>query len=356
MTAAPVAAVAPERLRLLVPGVAACVLVAAASVVATDGLTRLLGRTVIEPIVLALLLGIALRALPNRPLLAPGAAFTAKPVLEAGVAVVGASIDLGRLAGSGAVLAAIVLLGVGGGLALSLTIGRRLGLTPRLALLVAAGNSICGNSAIAAVGSVVGATRAEIASAIGLTAIAGLVMVLGLPLVAAAAGIDQVRYGVLTGMTVYAIPQVAAAAFPVGPIAGETAMLVKLTRVVLLAPITIATALLWPRVQPATDESGAPVAATRPGLRKLVPWFVLLFLVLAAARTLGLIPAGVGDTAKVVGGALLTIGMVGVGFAVDPQAIRAVGLRVGLATILSLLAMIVLAVVLIIGLGVPAEG
>jgi uncharacterized integral membrane protein (TIGR00698 family) len=341
--------VTPDRLRELAPGVLACVVVAAASVLAADGLTGALGRTVLEPIVLALLLGIALRLVPNRPLLAPGAAFSAKPILEAGVAVVGASIDLGKLAGSGIVIAAIVLLGVGGGLALSLLIGHRLGLSPRLALLVAAGNSICGNSAIAAVGSVVGATRAEIASAIGLTAIAGLVMVLGLPVVAAVAGIDQVRYGVLTGMTVYAIPQVAAAAFPVGPIATETAMLVKLTRVVLLAPITITTALLWPRIQPAAGET----PKGRPSIRKLVPWFVLVFLVLAGARSLGLIPAGVGDTAKTVGSALLTIGMVGVGFAVDPQAIRAVGLRVGLATVLSLVVMIVLAVTLIVALGVP---
>jgi uncharacterized integral membrane protein (TIGR00698 family) len=341
--------VTPDRIRALAPGVIACVVVAVLSVLAAEALRGALGRVLLEPIVLALLLGIALRALPNRPMLAPGAAFSAKPLLEAGVAVVGASIDLGKLAGSGLVLAAIVLLGVGGGLALSLLLARRLGLTPRLALLVAAGNSICGNSAIAAVGSVVGATKAEIASAIGLTAIAGLVMVLGLPVVAAAAGIDQVRYGVLTGMTVYAIPQVAAAAFPVGPIATETAMLVKLTRVVLLAPITIGTALLWPRVQPADGEA----RATRPGLRKLVPWFVLVFIVLATARTVGLIPASVGEVAKTVGAALLTIGMVGVGFAVDPQAIRAVGLRVGLATVLSLVAMIVLAVVLIVALGVP---
>lgn len=340
----------PERLRELAPGVVACVLVGGGSILAADLLARALGRTVVEAIVLALLLGIALRALPWRATLAPGAGFAAKPILEAGVAVVGASIDLGRLAGSGLVLAAIVLIGVFGGLALSLLLARRLGLSARLALLVAAGNSICGNSAIAAVGSVIGATKAEIASAIGLTAIAGLVMVLGLPVVAATAGIDQVRYGVLTGMTVYAIPQVAAAAFPVGPIAGETAMLVKLTRVVLLAPITIGTALIWPRVQPGADRE----ASGRPSLSKLVPWFVALFLVLAAARTLGLIPAATGDTARAAGGILLTFGMVGVGFAVDPQAIRAVGPRVGLATVLSLLVMIALAVVSIVGLGVPA--
>jgi uncharacterized integral membrane protein (TIGR00698 family) len=340
-----------SRLRTLAPGVLACVVIAVIAVLVADALTAALGRTVVEAIVLALLLGIALRGLPVRATLAPGAAFAAKPVLEAGVALVGASIDLGRLGGSGLVLALIVLVGVGGGMAASLLIGRRLGLSPRLALLVAAGNSICGNSAIAAVGSVTGATRAEIASAIGLTAIAGLVMVLGLPLTVAAFGIDHVRYGVLTGMTVYAIPQVAAAASPIGPVAVDTALLVKLSRVVLLAPITIATALLWPRV--AAAEAGVAQAA-RPSLRKLVPWFVLVFIVLATLRSIGVVPAALGDTARTAGNALLVVGMVGVGFGIDPQAIRAVGVRVGLATVLSLASMVVLAVVLIVTLGVPA--
>ena len=332
-------------------------LVALVSVVLSDALTAMLGRTVVEAIVVALLLGIALRALPWRPALTPGATFVAKPVLELGVAFVGASIDLTRLGGAGLVLAAIVLLGVAGGMAASLLIGLRLGLSRRLALLVAAGNSICGNSAIAAVGSVTGATRAEIASAIGLTAIAGLVMVLALPLAVEALAIDHVRAGVLTGMTVYAIPQVAAASIPIGPAAADTAMLVKLTRVVLLAPITVGTALLWPRVDPADalGPDGTPIVRPRPPLRRLVPWFVVAFLVLALLRSVGVIPAAVGDEARVVGNVLLVLGMVGVGFGIDPGAVRAVGLRVGLATVLSLAAMIVLAVVLIATLGVPPE-
>jgi len=141
-----------DRVRPLLPGVTACVLVALVSVLLADGLTAMLGRTVIEAIVLALVLGIALRALPGRAALAPGATFVAKPVLELGVAFVGASIDLTRLGGAGLVLAAIVLLGVAGGMAASLFIGLRLGLTRRSALLVASGNSICGNSAAVSMG------------------------------------------------------------------------------------------------------------------------------------------------------------------------------------------------------------
>ena len=57
-----------------------------------------------------------------------------------------------------------------------------LGLSARLSILIACGNSICGNSAIAAVAPVIGATSDEVASSISFTAILGVVMVLGLPL------------------------------------------------------------------------------------------------------------------------------------------------------------------------------
>src|SRR3954471_9175571 len=120
-----------DRVRPLLPGFIACVLVALVSVLLADALTTMLGRTVIEAIVLALLLGTALRALPWRPALAPGATFVAKPVLELGVAFVGASIDLTRLGGAGLVLAAIVLLGVAGGEVARLFVGLRGGVERR---------------------------------------------------------------------------------------------------------------------------------------------------------------------------------------------------------------------------------
>ena len=104
----------------------------------------------------------------------------------------------------------------------------------KLALLVAVGNSICGNSAIAAVAPVIGAEKRDVASSISLTAVIGVALVLGLPSFVALAHLSFYQYGVLTGITVYAVPQVVAAAFPVSQLSGEVATLVKLVRVLFL--------------------------------------------------------------------------------------------------------------------------
>src|SRR5438270_189782 len=150
-----------------------------------DGLEqRALGQPLIEALVLALLLGVVLRnAIPaaHARRLTPGTGFAAKQVLELGVALLGAGVSFPRLLAAGPGLLGLVVAGVGGGIAVSFLVGRALGLGRRLAVLVAVGNSICGNSAIAAVAPVIGAERSEVASAIGLTAVLGVAMVLGLP-------------------------------------------------------------------------------------------------------------------------------------------------------------------------------
>ena len=101
-------------------------------------------------------------------------------------------------------------------LAASYAIGRLLGLPVRLAILVACGNSVCGNSAIAAIAPVIGADGDDIASSISFTAILGVVIVLGLPLLIPLLGLSPTRYGILAGLTVYAVPQVLAATVPAG--------------------------------------------------------------------------------------------------------------------------------------------
>ena len=92
-----------------------------------------------------------------------------------------------------------------------------------MAILVACGNAICGNSAIAAVAPVIGADSKDVAAVIAFTAVLGVLMVLGLPLFVPLAGLSRHQYGVLAGLTVYAVPQVLAATVPVGRSAPRSA-------------------------------------------------------------------------------------------------------------------------------------
>ena len=167
---------------------------------------------------MAILLGMAVRSFwKPAPRWQSGIAFSAKQLLEVAVMLLGASISFAAIAASG-----VALLGVDRrgrrdrALRLSFGISRMLGLPTRLSILIACGNSICGNSAIAAVAPVIGATNDEIASSISFTAILGVMMVLGLPLLIPLLQLSATQYGILAGLTVYAVPQVLAATVPAG--------------------------------------------------------------------------------------------------------------------------------------------
>lgn len=338
----------PHPHRLL-PGLTLCAGVTAAAYGAQALESRLFGRAWLEALVLAILIGAAVRTLwaPGAPFRS-GIAFGAKQMLEIAVALLGVSVSFRSLAAVGPGL----VLGIAGVVALAIPasfgICRLLGLPRRLAVLVACGNSICGNSAIAAVAPTIGADGDDVAASIAFTAVLGVLVVLGLPLLGAALGLSQLRFGVFAGLTVYAVPQVLAAAAPAGPAALQIGTLVKLTRVLMLGPVMLALSLLAGRLGGA---EGAPAGTGRVALRRLVPPFILAFLALAALRSAGLVPdAALGPAAA--GADVLTIlSMAALGLGTDLRAVARAGLRVTGAVTLSLLALGALSLGLIRALG-----
>ena len=329
------------QLTRLVPGIALCVAVAIASIGVAAAETRLLGHPVIEGLVVAILLGVAVRAVWT-----PGAAveagiqFTAREVLEVAVFLLGASVDLPLLLRAGPALAIGIVLLVVLGLAASYAISRALGLPKPLAILVACGNSICGNSAIAAVAPVIRANREHVASAIAFTAILGVVVVLGLPFLITPLALSHYQYGVLAGLTVYAVPQVLAAAFPVSQLSGQVGTLVKLVRVLMLGPVVLFFAVTH-------RERGEERGAAHVELARMLPWFIVGFLVLAGLRSAGMIPAAWVDPTRTLSGWLTVAAMAGLGLGVDVRALGRVGRPVVLAVSGSLVVLVGLAVTLI---------
>jgi uncharacterized integral membrane protein (TIGR00698 family) len=314
---------------LLAPGLVAAVCVAALSVVIGWLQQASLRQVYVEPLVVALLLGIVLRNVgPAAPALTAGASFAAKQVLEVAVVVLGITLNFHQVLGAGINLVGLIVIVVGSAIGVSYLIGRSVGLAPRLAILVAVGNAICGNSAIAAVAPVIGAAKKDVASAIALTAVIGVCLVIGLPLLIPVLGLDDYQYGVLAGMSVYAVPQVVAAAFPVSQLAGQVATLVKLIRILLLGPVVLLFAL-------GARRNGQAVEG-RKGWSSYLPWFVAGFLVLALARNLGLLPDPMVGVARDVSGILMTVAMAGLGYGVHLADVRAVGPRVALAVVASL--------------------
>jgi uncharacterized integral membrane protein (TIGR00698 family) len=323
----------------VLPGLLLCLLVTALATALQSAEIALTGQAYLEALVLAILLGVALRtAWTPGPRLHPGIAFSAKILLEIAVVLLGASVSARAVLALGPLLLAGIVLVVAVAIVTSYAISRALGLRQRMAILVACGNSICGNSAIAAVAPVIGAGAEDIASAIAFTAVLGVIVVLLLPLLVPVLALSLTQYGVLAGLTVYAVPQVLAATLPIGALSNQVGTVVKLVRVLMLGPVVLCLSLLAGRLR-AEADAPAPTGGARrfPALHELVPWFILGFLIVLACRSMNLIPGQMLPPIKTVASQLTTISMAALGLGVDVRVVAKAGLRVTAAVTVSLI-------------------
>ena len=190
---------------------------------------------------------------------------------------------------------------------------------------------------------VIGADGDDIASSISFTAILGVMMVLGLPLLIPLLKLSATQYGILAGLTVYAVPQVLAATVPAGLVSTQIGTLVKLVRVLMLGPVVVGLSLVASRWQDAKTAK----AGKRFNLFKFVPWFILGFLALAALRSFGVIPGNLADPVRRVTAFLTVVSMAALGLGVDVRVLARVGGRVTAAVTLSLLLLLAMSVGLV---------
>jgi uncharacterized integral membrane protein (TIGR00698 family) len=334
-----------DDLKNLLPGIVVCIAITIAAILLQAVEVRFAGQPYLEALVLAILLGVAVRTawIPG-PRWHPGISFSAKFLLEVAIVMLGASVSVTTILALGPVL----ILGIAGIVAMAIgssySIARALGLPLRMSILVACGNSICGNSAIAAIAPVIGADSDDIASSISFTAVLGVVVVLGLPLLVPILHLTLTQYGVLAGLTVYAVPQVLAATLPIGELSNQVGTVIKLVRVLMLGPVVLGISLFARnlRAGAAGDRSGdrsGDLAPKRqqPRLQELIPWFIIGFLVVLTIRSFGLIPSALLPWLTHAAATLTTVAMAALGLGVDVRVVARAGARVTAAVTASLI-------------------
>lgn len=247
----------------------------------------------------------------------PGTRLAARGLLRTGVALLGmdlslqALIDLGP-GGALAVIAVVTVTIVGVTL-----LARWFGLSQDLGLLIGVGFGICGASAVAAVRPQTDATEQEASYAVGLVAICGTLSIGVLPLIGAALGLSDHMFGLWAGAAVHDVGQVVATASTRGDAALRAAVIVKLARVALLAPVVLIMSVRHRR----RAADGHTHAARVP----LVPGFVLGFLALAAINSTGVVPASVTADVAFAGKVLIAFGLAALGLGVRWHELRKVG-------------------------------
>ena len=270
---------------------------------------------------LALLLGLALNFLADDGTrTAPGIGFTARTVLRLGVALLGARISVDMLAALGWPLILLVVLGVVATILFALLAARLVGRRWRFALLTGGSVAICGASAAMAIAAVLPrherSERDLVFTVLAVTVLSTVAMVI-YPLLSGWFGYDERTAGVFLGGTIHDVAQVVGAGFSVGPEAGETATLVKLIRVSMLAPVVLCFSLAIRSMGLADSSTGS-----RP---PLLPGFVLGFLALAALNSLGLIPAVLAEAAGTFSRWCLLIAIAAVGIKTSLRKMLEVG-------------------------------
>lgn len=312
------------------PGMLLCVVVAIASAFIADHRG---GPTLLY----ALLLGMALNSVAAEGTAKPGIDFAARRLLRFGVALLGARITVEQLGGLGWYNGGLVVAGVFVTIAFGWIAARVLGIAQRIGLLTGGATAICGASAAIAIASVLPrdetSERELIFTIAGVTALSTLAMVF-YPVVVGAFGLDPAQAGIFLGGTIHDVAQVVGAGYSISPEVGDYAVLTKMLRVALLLPIVMAFSIAVRQRKGSAKRSGDP----------LFPPFLLGFVGLVAAGSLGWIPKPVGATLNEVSRGCLVIAIAAVGLKTSLLDLKQVGTRaiVLLATEAAFLAAFVL--------------
>lgn len=291
MTAPPSASLALSPLGRLTslrghaPGVLVCAVIALAA-------TFLAEHHGGPQLLYALLLGLAMHFLAANERLAPGLAFCSRTALRLGVALLGARITLHQVAGLGLATAAGVIAAVALTITAGLLLARMLGRATEEGVVSGCAVGICGASAALAVSAVLPPSRENerftLLTVVGVTMLSTVAMII-YPLGLAQLGLGPRESGIVLGGTIHDVAQVVAAGMIMGPQAADTAAIVKLFRVALLAPIVFAIALAYRRrIPPATDGRARP---------PLLPGFLIGFAVLVALSSAGWVSPAAADLA-----------------------------------------------------------
>lgn len=301
----------------LVPGLLLCALLASLGFVLAD-LPWVRDTVHVSALLLVILLGMAWKSLlPEPPAVLPGIRLAQRPVLRWAVAGLGLRLSLGELWSIGGPALVVVIASTAAALLFGWWVARRLGVREKLGLLLGVGSAICGASAVVAADSVVQGERRDAAVALGVITLLGTVGIVLYPLLGHTLGMPEFLYGVWTGASLHETAQVVAAGFGVSDEAARVATVVKLARISLLAPVVLY--LGWSLRR---HHQAAGQARVAP-----LPWFLVVFVALAALNSSGWIPAPWVALGRRVDLWLLCVGMAGVGLQTGFSDLRSAGVR-----------------------------
>jgi uncharacterized integral membrane protein (TIGR00698 family) len=303
---------------------------------------------VVSPLVIAVVLGALisnLGLLPENCRI--GLGFAARNLLRLGIVLLGLQLSFSQVRELGAPGLALVIVVVAATFTGTQWLGKKMGLSSGLSLLVATGFSICGASAIAAMRPVSDADDDDMAYAIALVTICGTLAIFLLPAIGEIIGFSGAQFGSWVGASVHDVAQTVATAASGNDDAQDAAIVVKLTRVMLLAPLVAAVSFIRRRKLSHTNITDSKTQKAK--LPPIVPLFIVGFIAAISINSSFNLPSEFLSNVKWLEKSLLACALVGLGAGVDARKLRRVGSR---PLALGLISWILIATLSAIGVGI----
>jgi uncharacterized integral membrane protein (TIGR00698 family) len=242
-----------------------------------------------------------------------GIAFSEKHILSFAIALLGVNLNFTILSKLGYKSIILIVVAITLTLFISVLVSKLLKFDTKFGLLIGIGNGICGSSAIAATEKIIGVKKEEVGLSVAIVNFLGTIGIFLLPLIATMfLKLSDINGGILIGNTLQAVGQVVAAGFSINDLAGQTATIVKMTRILMLFPIVLILILIFSKNKKETDKKTKLPA---------IPIFIIGFILFSLIPTFEILPQNIIKIISKLSHYALIIAMAGIGLKITFQSI-----------------------------------
>ncbi len=309
-----------RRTRALVPGLAISVVLAIVATIAGNHF-RVIGAPVF-----AIVGGMIISAfVSKKKTLQAGIGFSSKSVLKGSIIVLGTGLSFHEVVVTGVSSLPVLLGTLVVALASAWLLGRWLLIESDLTTLIGVGTAICGASAIAATDAVISASESDVSYAISTIFFFNVTAVLTFPALGHLMHLSSHAFGLWSGTAVNDMSSVVAASSVYSKAAASFAVIVKLTRTLMIIPITVGLASLRARSKGTVASTDVPSRITT--LRRVFPVFIIWFLVAVFANSMNWISSAWHPDLALVASFMISVALGAIGMSSNFAEIRKMGAR-----------------------------
>ncbi|MCY6356562.1 YeiH family protein [Clostridium sp. ZS2-4] len=301
-----------EKIKKMFPGIIFVFLISILSMYINDSIKNVIN---LEALTIGIIVGIFYNnTIKTQKVFKEGVSFSLKKLLKVGIVLLGFKLNFNSLLKLGPKVLLMVLIFVPTVLMLSILLGKLFKVQDKLAALIGVGSCICGASAVVALAPTINADDDDSVIAVSIVSFLGAVGVLVYSAVAVTRGVSDIQYGIWSGLSLHGVAHAIAAAFARGDTAGEIGTFVKMARVVMLVPVSLALGGIYNKGNGYSKKAKFPM-------------YVLYFIIAGVVSSTGIIPINILKILTELSSIFILMAMVAMGLSVDFKSIKDKGIK-----------------------------